>query len=959
MKKFVLFILWVAVGILFSVNSRAQDLQEMLQVLTPNLPAKVTHQEAGEDKLIVSVMDGEGNPVKGLGIKDFAVQKNGREAQLISVESLETSEDVGLNVILVLDNSDSMKLRDTIGPLLSALDEFLKIVRPIDNIHAVVFDPTGGVQRNDRTLHVKDIHSQDVGQLKLFFDRSFDEDLSIKTFLYEGILAAFDIAGKMPAKENKLVVIFSDGEDLNSRYDTKVVEAQARTVENVQVYAIDHMPGKTMDPFLKSFAETHRGRIWKAVSANELVPIFQALSSTLRHQYVITYRFLKPPEGTVGIFPGRLDLEMLTLADGSPVSGYIFFEKGLATIPSWYTLLPDKASTENFDETRLTDVVERFRNILNIVGRRLSEKQQAAIRIVGYSGPGTEKEDPALGKGRAESVAAYLAAVWGVSESRMTVEAQTAAQLHGPQGDLTAEAESRRVVVEFLDPDMQARLASDFIVESAGHTEISVRPLIVAEYGVAQWELTVLGDDRPLFSSKSEGELKLVHSVSLDKLDKRVMAMLGALKAQIHVIDTHGDGFTPETEICPITVKKTSVLDALIPPLQAGVTMKPEAITIEEVTMIDSSPTLNYIFFDENNSELPGRYVLLTSRQAAEQFDETRLKGAMEKYAHVLNVVGKRLTNRPEAKITLVGCNSDYEVEKGRIDLSRSRAEAIRGYLKYLWGIDFSRMEVKAQNLPKALSTNRIPEGRAENQRVEIHSDTPEILDTTMSTYIEEMSDAEAITIETNVQAGFGVDHWKLDVKGDDTVLKSLTGTGKPESVYSFKLMDLGLKTSSGFRNLIADLEVVDDRGEALKAWTASPTSLRFIKREERLSQKKGYRVLEKYALILFDYDSAKIRGRNEEIVGRILARVKELPDASVRIVGHTDTIGEEKYNLALSEKRAKAVYDALSAAGLGVATDVLFSGVGPNDPLYDNALPEGRSFNRTVTITLEYDKRD
>jgi outer membrane protein OmpA-like peptidoglycan-associated protein len=29
--------------------------------------------------------------------------------------------------------------------------------------------------------------------------------------------------------------------------------------------------------------------------------------------------------------------------------------------------------------------------------------------------------------------------------------------------------------------------------------------------------------------------------------------------------------------------------------------------------------------------------------------------------------------------------------------------------------------------------------------------------------------------------------------------------------------------------------------------------------------------------------------------------------------------------------------------------------GVGPKTPLYDNAIPEGRAFNRTVTITLEY----
>jgi len=43
------------------------------------------------------------------------------------------------------------------------------------------------------------------------------------------------------------------------------------------------------------------------------------------------------------------------------------------------------------------------------------------------------------------------------------------------------------------------------------------------------------------------------------------------------------------------------------------------------------------------------------------------------------------------------------------------------------------------------------------------------------------------------------------------------------------------------------------------------------------------------------------------------------------------------------------------TAYGDAPADRVRFSGVGPNSPLYDNQTPEGRSFNRTVTITLEY----
>lgn len=89
------------------------------------------------------------------------------------------------------------------------------------------------------------------------------------------------------------------------------------------------------------------------------------------------------------------------------------------------------------------------------------------------------------------------------------------------------------------------------------------------------------------------------------------------------------------------------------------------------------------------------------------------------------------------------------------------------------------------------------------------------------------------------------------------------------------------------------------------------------------------------------------------------MARTKALPGVFVRITGHTDTIGSEAYNMDLSQRRAKAVYDQMTAAGVDPETTVTHFGVGPQDPLYDNSLPEGRALNRTVTIDLEYEQNE
>jgi outer membrane protein OmpA-like peptidoglycan-associated protein len=120
-------------------------------------------------------------------------------------------------------------------------------------------------------------------------------------------------------------------------------------------------------------------------------------------------------------------------------------------------------------------------------------------------------------------------------------------------------------------------------------------------------------------------------------------------------------------------------------------------------------------------------------------------------------------------------------------------------------------------------------------------------------------------------------------------------------------------------------------------------------------AQRNAQRVMEKYALILFDYDSAEIKERNKVVLERVVKRIRELPDARVTILGQTDIIGTEDYNLGLSQRRAKSVFQSVTENGIPSPERIEFKGNGPHDPPYDNTLPEGRSFNRTVIITLEY----
>jgi outer membrane protein OmpA-like peptidoglycan-associated protein len=73
---------------------------------------------------------------------------------------------------------------------------------------------------------------------------------------------------------------------------------------------------------------------------------------------------------------------------------------------------------------------------------------------------------------------------------------------------------------------------------------------------------------------------------------------------------------------------------------------------------------------------------------------------------------------------------------------------------------------------------------------------------------------------------------------------------------------------------------------------------------------------------------------------------------AAFEIGGHTDNVGAEDRNLALSENRAKAVMDYLVSKGVA-SNRLTFKGYGASRPLADNATADGRSRNRRIEFLV------
>jgi outer membrane protein OmpA-like peptidoglycan-associated protein len=107
---------------------------------------------------------------------------------------------------------------------------------------------------------------------------------------------------------------------------------------------------------------------------------------------------------------------------------------------------------------------------------------------------------------------------------------------------------------------------------------------------------------------------------------------------------------------------------------------------------------------------------------------------------------------------------------------------------------------------------------------------------------------------------------------------------------------------------------------------------------------------LEQTLKLLFDFDSAELRPESITELERVVKFMNDVPFAKTMVEGHTDSVGADAYNLALSDRRAKAVFDYLSSRGVDPAR-LSSVGKGETAPIADNKTAEGRQENRRVML--------
>lgn len=105
---------------------------------------------------------------------------------------------------------------------------------------------------------------------------------------------------------------------------------------------------------------------------------------------------------------------------------------------------------------------------------------------------------------------------------------------------------------------------------------------------------------------------------------------------------------------------------------------------------------------------------------------------------------------------------------------------------------------------------------------------------------------------------------------------------------------------------------------------------------------------------VKFDFNKSNVKEGSQADIKSLADFMKQYPQTTTTVEGHTDAIGSDAYNQGLSERRANAVRDVLVNQHGIDSNRVSSVGYGESRPVADNQSESGRAVNRRVEAEVE-----
>lgn len=376
-----------------------------------------------------------------------------------------------------------------------------------------------------------------------------------------------------------------------------------------------------------------------------------------------------------------------------------------------------------------------------------------------------------------------------------------------------------------------------------------------------------------------------------------------------------------------------------------GDTVDVRRIRVEDIQYSELYPLVPYLFFPLNSMLEDSLVTKPRRNEPGVPEDVTSLNDAVSVNYSILDVVCARLKKFESARLTITGTN-DGKTEMKQRSLSMQRAERIKQYLADC-GVSADRLNVVSRDLPEKASSVTLEDGLAENRRVELSSEMPDILAPVVSRQeLERLSDPDLVEFIPEAKSSDAIASWSMELMQAGRVIRTINGNGDVRPMrWAIRPGELSDK------QVPVDYSFTVENVRGVKKSVTGSLAVDYLSSMKKKQQRLADRTIDKFSLILFDFDKDEITPDNLRILeSKVLPAIKF--NSTVKIYGHTDRIGEDKYNRELSLRRAEATRKALQDKMSSVNYEVY--GLGETKKIFDNDIPLGRHLSRTVQIVVE-----
>ncbi len=222
-----------------------------------------------------------------------------------------------------------------------------------------------------------------------------------------------------------------------------------------------------------------------------------------------------------------------------PLLNYVFFDRGSDELPARYRRTGEPGVAPR--GARSSEQLAVYHDVLNIVGRRLSQLPAAQLTLVGTSSDEPEFGETArLARRRAESVRRYLSASFGIDTARISIDSRLLPEIPSNNRTSAGREENRRVEIyassfDILEPvrlvDTTTQIAPQRLRIYANQPD---------SFNAKGWQL-VLRNERDEELAHIDGDGRPPESIDLDltALSSDALRRASTLRAELVV---HGGG---------------------------------------------------------------------------------------------------------------------------------------------------------------------------------------------------------------------------------------------------------------------------------------------------------------------------------------------------------------------------------------------------------------------------------